>query len=59
MYELIVGRPPTENQRQMIEHFLVQTQDRLEAAGECDTELRSLAIACHAVFASSQFQYLE
>ncbi len=65
MYQLIVGAQPTDNERQALRSYLEQQSARLKSsAGESndaghDTDVRALALACHAVFASSRFQFLE
>lgn len=59
MFELIVGSKPTDNERQAILLYLQDAELRLQTAGDQGPQLRALALACHAVFASSRFQYLE
>jgi hypothetical protein len=63
MYQLIVGSLPSDNERMALQSFLEQTSTRLKSAagvaGEAESEVRGLALACHAVFASSRFQFLE
>ena len=59
IFQLIVSRSSTQHERHSVQLYLRQTEDRLQAAGEPDPELRALTLACHAIFASSAFQYLE
>jgi hypothetical protein len=64
MYQLIVGAQPTDNERQAVRSYLERTSARLKSSAgdghETDhSEKRALALACHAVFASSRFQFLE
>ena len=64
MYRLIVGAPPTDNERQALQSYLEQTSARLKSsAGDAgdvgQTRNKALALACHAVFASSRFQFVE
>lgn len=68
MYQLTVGGLPTDNERQALRSYLEQTSARLKSsagdAGNADaksdvSDIKALALACHAVFASSRFQFLE
>lgn len=59
VFELILNDQPSENEQQALLSWLQQTESRLRAEGEQQPELRALTLACHAVFASSRFQYLE
>jgi hypothetical protein len=59
MFQLIVSGSPTDNEREALQAFLEQTVSRLTASGEPEPELKALTLACHAVFASSRFQFLE
>ncbi len=59
MFGQLLGCSPTPAQRQALLDFLAGTAARLERQGDQRAELNALAMACHAVFASSQFQYLE
>jgi hypothetical protein len=62
MYQLIVGGVPTDNERQVVRSYLEGTRARLKSspgdAGDA-SDVRALALGCHAVFASSRFQFLE
>jgi hypothetical protein len=59
MCELILGGPPTDTERTKLLTFIQQTRESLEAAGDEDAENRAWSIACHALFASSRFQFVE
>jgi hypothetical protein len=62
MYQLILGGLPTDNERQAVQSYLERTRARLISSGADvgdASDVRALALACHAVFASSRFQFLE
>ena len=62
MYQLIVGVQPTDNERQALRSYVEQQSARLQSSARDngdDWDIRALALACHAVFASSRFQFLE
>ncbi len=59
MFELILNTNATQEQRDSMRSFIVQTADKLTLEDDSEPELHSLAIACHAMFASSRFQFLE
>jgi hypothetical protein len=62
MYQLIVGGLPTDNERQALRSYLEQTSARLKSsAGNANDEsdVRAFALACHALFASARFQFIE
>jgi hypothetical protein len=59
MYQLIVGGLPSENERQALRSYLEQTSTNLKSSPGDDSEAKALALACHALFASSRFQFLE
>jgi hypothetical protein len=62
MYRLIVGAQPTDNERQALRSYLERISARLKSsAGDADDEsdVRAFALACHAVFASARFQFIE
>jgi hypothetical protein len=48
-----------DNEQQAMLSYLQQTESRLQTAGDAEASLKALAMACHALFASSRFQYLE
>jgi hypothetical protein len=60
MYQLTVGDVPTDSERQALQSFLELMSARLKTSGGNDqTDVKALTLACHAVFASSRFQFLE
>jgi hypothetical protein len=74
MFQLIVGAQPTDDERQALRSYLERTTASLKSsAGNAGDDghngqnsdhsehwdKRALALACHAVFASSRFQFLE
>lgn len=59
MFQLIVSGSPTEQERRTLRDFLEATGSRLTAGGDPEPEIKALALACQAVFASSRFQILE
>lgn len=59
MFELILSKTPDEEERRTIAAFLEQTAYRLNEAGDPEPELTALARACHALFVSSRFLFLE
>ena len=59
MFQLIVSDGANDNEQQALLSYLQQTESRLQAAGDAETSLKALAMACHALFASSRFQYVE
>jgi hypothetical protein len=59
MFQLIVGDGANDDEQQAMLSYLQQTESRLQTAGDAEASLKALAMACHALFASSRFQYLE
>ena len=59
MFDLILNTRPTEAEEQSIERYLKQFETQFKLEGKPEAELDSLALACHALFASSRFQFLE
>ena len=59
MFQLILNGAANDDLRQSMRRFLLQTEERLKSESNPQPEHRALAIACHALFASSRFQYLE
>lgn len=59
MFELILSSEATLEQRTSMREFIEQTVDKLISQDDGEPELHALAIACHAMFASSRFQFLE
>ena len=59
MFDVILNTRPTDAEVQSIEHYLKQFETQFKSEGKPEAELDSLALACHALFASSRFQFLE
>jgi hypothetical protein len=59
IYEVILQQPPSDQEQQQIRAFLEQTEKQLAEEGAEEPKKLALAIACHAVFASSRFQILD
>lgn len=63
MFEWILNTVATKAETDSLNDFLRMTHERLSAVESNgvskDPEFRALAIACHALFASSRFQFLE
>ena len=59
MFQLIVGDGANDDEQQAMLAYLQQTESHLQTAGDAEASLKALAMACHALFASSRFQYLE
>jgi hypothetical protein len=59
MFKRILNATATESERESMRIFLKQGSDQPTPDSPGNQELRALAIACHALFASSRFQFLE
>jgi len=59
MYELILNVPPSEAEVHVMADALSRFSMRYGPDQREQAELDSLALACHALFASSRFQFLE
>jgi len=59
MFKRILNATATPSERESMRIFLKQSSDRPTPDSPGNPELRALAIACHALFASSRFQFLE
>jgi hypothetical protein len=57
LFQLICSRQPTTDERSSLQLFLEQKTTQLAASENPD--LKALTLVCHAVFASSRFQFLE
>jgi hypothetical protein len=57
--ELVLNRPPTDEERDELLTYIQQSRAKLAADGAEDANVRAWAMACQAVFASSRFQILE
>jgi hypothetical protein len=54
-----LNKNANEEEQKALQAFLIQTETRLISEKVEEPELRALAIVCHALFASSRFQFLE
>ncbi len=59
MFDLILTTMPTERELQSMEQYLKQVELQFKSEGRPDAELDATTLACHAIFASSRFQFLE
>jgi hypothetical protein len=59
LYELVLGSPASQAEREQMQVFLREMNNRLSTDGESNAELRAWSLVCHALFASSRFQILE
>lgn len=59
MFELLLGAPAGEEDRDALLAFVRQMEDRLAAQGDADAQIRAWSMACHSLLASSRFQILE
>jgi Protein of unknown function (DUF1553)/Protein of unknown function (DUF1549)/Planctomycete cytochrome C len=61
MFEIVLGQTPSDAQRSAVVDFVKGTIQKLsdQKVAEAERPLRAWSMACQAVFASSQFQFLE
>jgi hypothetical protein len=59
MFELILNSHPTPTERSALLDFLKETEERLRSDGDKDADVKTWSLACHALFATSRFQFLE
>lgn len=59
MFDLILNAYPTDTEVQSLEQYIKQFETQFKSEGRPEAELDSLSLACHAIFASSRFQFLE
>lgn len=59
MYELIVNSPPSDSERLAVQAFMERARSRRGASDSDDAPFTALKLACHALLASSRFQFLE
>lgn len=59
IYEAILNTRPTDAEVRIMSEALTQFEQRFEAEEPTQRELSALALACHALLASSRFQFLE
>ena len=59
MFGLVCNDEPTEIERSAVLEFLNRTRLSLQQEGVDNLQQRALTLACHALFASSRFQFIE
>ncbi len=59
LFELILNLRPTSTEQNNTKEFLIRMEAKLVSDGVDEPQLKSLAMACHALFASSRFHYTE
>lgn len=59
LFHEIVGESPSEEEERMLSKAWMQWENTFRAEGTMDPETHSLSLVCHALFASSRFQYVE
>lgn len=59
MFQRILGLPPEEDEKAELLDFVQSTHARLGEDGEPEPELQAWSMACHALFSTSRFQFLE
>ncbi len=59
MFALVCGDAPTQNESTAVIDYLQHTQASLTEDGMEEPEVRTWTLACHALFASSRFQFVQ
>ena len=59
LFKLIVNEEPTPAERTAVAAYLTQVESKLTDSDSSNAPHAALAMACHALFASSRFQFLE
>ncbi|MGK0189406.1 MAG: hypothetical protein ACI9R3_005223 [Verrucomicrobiales bacterium] len=59
MFHRILGLSPGEDEKAELLDFVQSTHSRLADEGDSESELRAWSMACHALFSTSRFQFLE
>lgn len=59
MFALVCNDVPTPSERLAVTDFLRRTQSSLKQEGVDNSQQRAWTLACHALFASSRFQFVE
>ncbi|MFN9721492.1 MAG: PSD1 and planctomycete cytochrome C domain-containing protein [Planctomycetota bacterium] len=59
MFQITLSRGASAEERRLVGGWFRSAEDRLQTGGDAESYLKALSLACHAVFASSHFQYLE
>jgi len=59
LFERILNVAPTDEERRLLRTFVHSTTDLRAGEGDAQAEFRAWSMACHALFSSSRFQFLE
>jgi hypothetical protein len=59
LFEWLLGTAPTSEERRELLTFVDRLTNRFSGEGVEDPSLRAWSIACHAMFSTSRFQFLE
>ncbi len=59
MFDLILNTPPTDEERDAFLDFVQKSEKRLTEEGGTEPAIRAWSMACHAMFSTSRFQFLE
>ena len=59
LFALILNVLPTDQERHELLELVRQAENHLNVQGDAEPAIRAWAMACHAVFALSRFQFLE
>lgn len=59
LFQLALSRRATAEEQVLVGEWIRSAEGRLQSAGDVQPHLKATSLACHAVFASSHFQYLE
>lgn len=59
MFALVCNEVPTQSERLAVTEFLQRTQSSLMQEGVDNSQQQAWSLACHALFASSRFQFVE
>ena len=59
LFTLVLNVVPTEAERDEVLGFVQAAENRLTVEGDAEPTIRAWAMACHALFALSRFQFLE
>lgn len=59
MFQLIANSSASESAHRSVHTYLEQTENRLKADGVENAHLRAWTLCCHALFASSRFQFVD
>lgn len=59
LFEVTLSRPATPEELAVVGDWIESSRSRLESEGKPDHLQQAFQLACHAMFASSRFQYVE